>query len=563
MIKLKEIQIDTFKLLKDTAISLEGKSGIVMLQGNNLDSPQFESNSVGKSTLPDAILQGLFGKNLQGTTIEKLGNLYTKKKPSTTISLEMNGVDYTVKNDYDNNVLKVYKEGALLDFTRKKDNLQEVENILGLSFFLFSQLIYVSPSNSNLFANVSNDAQSKFIQSLLNVEFINDICKRSSADLKTYRGEVSMKIKEVNIFQKQIENLSKQIDLVPTFDRTDFTEIINSLSAEISREDDLRELTKKNYDKCKKELDTIIKSSIELKTELKHLELALKKEEDLIKSGSCITCGQATDKLQIKTDKVLIRKLKKDIEEIFEKELSKKAELKEFEESLSKIVSEISIKRNTLQGYKSEKEAQAKAEKQNEVRESLIEQRTQAITNLIECQATLTELENKVYILELISHCTSSKGFIKERIELFLQLFNSELYELGTELLGSNYKISIIKTKSAGFQLQVDDGEIILNYNSLSSGYKSRLELIIVLALNKTVELLTGISINILFLDEILSAVDSVGVESISVLLNKIKHKFSEKLIFIVSHNQTIKNVDSILTVTRQNDASKLKWDSD
>ena len=190
-----------------------------------------------------------------------------------------------------------------------------------------------------------------------------------------------MKIKEVNIFQKQIENLSKQIDLVPTFDRTDFTEIINSLSAEISREDDLRELTKKNYDKYKRELDTITKSGIELKSELKHLELALKKEEDLIKSGSCITCGQATDKLQIKTDKVLIRKLKKDIEEIFEKELSKKAELKEFEESLSKIVSEISIKRNTLQGYKSEKEAQAKAEKQNEVRESLIEQRTQAITN--------------------------------------------------------------------------------------------------------------------------------------------------------------------------------------
>ena len=117
MIKLKEIQIDTFKLLKDTAISLEGKSGIVMLQGNNLDSPQFESNSVGKSTLPDAILQGLFGKNLHGTTIEKVGELYPKQKPSTTISLEMNGVDYTVKNDYDNNVLKVYKEGALLDFT--------------------------------------------------------------------------------------------------------------------------------------------------------------------------------------------------------------------------------------------------------------------------------------------------------------------------------------------------------------------------------------------------------------------------------------------------------------
>ena len=87
--------------------------------------------------------------------------------------------------------------------------------------------------------------------------------------------------------------------------------------------------------------------------------------------------------------------------------------------------------------------------------------------------------------------------------------------------------------------------------------------LLISLALNKTVEILTGISINVLFLDEILSAVDATGVESISLLLNKIKHRFPDKLIFIVSHNQVIKNVDNTLTITRQNDASKLKWDSD
>ena len=563
MIKIKHLDINTFKLLKDTEISFEDKSGIISLEGSNLDNPLFQSNSVGKSTLPDVILQGLFGKNLANITIEKMGNLYTGQKPAVTITVERDGIDYVIKNDYENNLCKIYKDGVLLDFTRKKDVLSEMEDILGLSFFLFSQLIYVSPSTQSLFSNVSNDAQSKFIQSLLSIEFINDINKKSSADLKTYKGEVNMQVKEINLYQQQVENLSKQLDLVPTFDKTDFTELINTLSADISRQDDMRESIKKNYDKVKKELEQITKQEIELKSELKHLESALNKEEALINSGSCPTCQQSTDKLLPKTDKSLIKNLKKDIETIFEKVLAKKAELKTIEEELSKIASEISVNRSTLQQYKAGRENQTNAEKQESIRDSLMEQRTDAINLLITKQAELTELEDKVYILELISQSTSSKGYIKERVELFLALFNSELYELGKELLGTNYKISINKSKNVGFELFVDDSEITLNYSSLSSGFKSRVDLLISLALNKTVEILTGISINVLFLDEILSAVDATGVESISLLLNKIKHKFPDKLIFIVSHNQVIKNVDNTLTITRQNDASKLKWHSD
>ena len=563
MIKIKHLDINTFKLLKDTEISFEDKSGIISLEGSNLDNPLFQSNSVGKSTLPDVILQGLFGKNLANITIEKMGNLYTGQKPAVTITVERDGIDYVIKNDYENNLCKIYKDGVLLDFTRKKDVLSEMEDILGLSFFLFSQLIYVSPSTQSLFSNVSNDAQSKFIQSLLSIEFINDINKKSSADLKTYKGEVNMQIKEINMYQQQVENLSKQLDLVPTFDKTDFTELINTLSANISRQDDMREIIKKNYDKVKKELEQITKQEIELKSELKHLEIALSKELDLIAKGDCPTCGQSTSNLTTKTDKSLLKNLKKDIETIFEKVLVKKAELKTIEEELSKIASEISVNRSTLQQYKAGRENQTNAEKQESIRDSLMEQRTGAINLLITKQAELTELENKVYILELISQSTSSKGYIKERVELFLALFNSELYELGKELLGTNYKISINKSKSVGFELFVDDSEITLNYNSLSSGFRSRLDLLISLALNKTVEILTGISINVLFLDEILSAVDATGVESISLLLNKIKYKFPDKLIFIVSHNQVIKNVDNTLTITRQNDASKLKWDSD
>ena len=563
MIKIKQINIDSFKLLSNTELNLEGRAGIVSLQGINLDNPNFSGNSVGKSTLVNVILQGLFMKNIQGDSIERLSNAYTKEKPSITITLEKEGVEYTIVNNYKDGICKVYKEGVLLDFVRKKDIKDEIEEILGISYFIFSQLIYISPNNPSLFSSVSNDAQNKFIQSLLNIEFIQDINKKSSADLKSFRGEVTLKVKELNLLQQQVESLTKQINLVPVFEDIDYSEEINSMAADISRKEDYQIILKKNYDKAKKELEVENKREIEIKSEIKHLEIALSKELDLIAKGDCPTCGQSTVKLSTKTDKSLLKNLKESHTESFEKVLAKKAELRTIEDELAEVSSEITIARNTLNGLKHKKQEQIKAEKHISLKTSLEEQRTEAITNLIEAQSKLSQLEDKVYILELITQCTSSKGFIKERISLFLQLFNQELQELGKDLLGSNYLIEITKNKTLGYELTVNDGEIVLNYSSLSSGYKSRLDLVIALALNSAIKLLTGIDINILFLDEILSAVDSVGIESISKLLNKIKHRFPEKIIFVVSHNQILKEVSDTLTITRQNDASKLKWDSD
>lgn len=563
MIKIKQICIDSFKLLSNTELNLEGRAGIVSLQGINLDNPNFSGNSVGKSTLVNVILQGLFMKNIQGDSIERLSNAYTKEKPSITITLEKEGVEYTIVNNYKDGICKVYKEGVLLDFVRKKDIKDEIEEILGISYFIFSQLIYISPNNPSLFSSVSNDAQNKFIQSLLNIEFIQDINKKSSADLKSFRGEVTLKVKELNLLQQQVESLTKQINLVPVFEDIDYSEEINSMAADISRKEDYQIILKKNYDKAKKELEAENKREIEIKSEIKHLEIALSKELDLIAKGNCPTCGQSTVKLSTKTDKSLLKNLKESHTETFEKVLAKKAELRTIEDELAEVSSEITIARNTLNGLKHKKEEQVKAEKHISLKTSLEEQRTEAITNLIEAQSKLSQLEDKVYILELITQCTSSKGFIKERISLFLQLFNQELQELGKELLGSNYLIEITKNKTLGYELTVNDGEIVLNYSSLSSGYKSRLDLVIALALNSAIKLLTGIEINVLFLDEILSAVDSVGIESISKLLNKIKHRFPEKIIFVVSHNQILKEVSDTLTITRQNDASKLKWESD
>lgn len=560
MIKIQSVEIDTYKLYKNTTLDLEDRKGLISLEGKNTDNPNFSSNSVGKSTLVSAVLQGLYGKNLTSESIERVSHIYSGAKPKVTINFETKGKSYKVINDYVSNTVKTYENGNLLEFTRKKDIFNEIEDILGISHFLFSNLCYVSPTTNSLFSSSSNDSQSKFIQQLLNIEFITEINKKASADLKAMKGELNLAVKEVTMQQNLIESLQKQLELVPIMEYQDYDALINSLAADISRTEDLKIATKKSYDKIVVEKDKAVKDLIETKSELAHLEKALKKEEDLIKQGKCTACGQDTTHLEIHTDMKAIKRLRKSIEEKTVVEMKVKAELKEVEQELSTITSDMTKKQAELMNYKREQDKQNRAQSSEVIREKLVEQRNEATGALLGSQQSLQDLEKKVYILELISTCTSSKGYIKTRVQQFLTLFNIELHNLAKELLGNEYLVSIVQTKSGHYELIVNDSEIQLNYNSLSSGFKARCDIVLCLALNKAVETLTGISINLLFLDEILSSIDESGVDSVNKMLDKVKFKFPDKIIFVVSHNQKLKSSDGTLLIERADDESKFRW---
>lgn len=560
MIKIKEVQIDSYKLYKDTKLDLDNIKGLVTVEGKNNDIANFSSNSVGKTTFVSSILQGFYGKNLLGESIEKVTNLYTGDKPSVTITFEVNDIEYVVKNNYQTNELKLFKQGHLVEFTRKNDTFKEIESILGVSHFLMSHLIYISPSSKSLFSSAENTIQSKFIQQLLSLEFIGDINKKVSADLKSYRGELNLKLKELTIAQNQVDNLNKQLDLVPEIEIKDYDSEIRDYVDRIADLEEQHKSSKKLYTSDKEARDKLNTEHIELKAELRHLEKKQKEELDLIEGGQCPTCKQDTSNIEIETDINEIKKNKRFISQIEDELIVAKASVKESEESVTNLNSDIIKAKNELKRLEKDKLAQTKQQSSEEVRNKIIAQIAEAITELSEVQESLQDLEKKVYILELVAECSSPKGFVKERIALFLKLYNIELQKLARSLLGNEYKVSIVKQGSGHYSLELEDSEITLSYNSLSSGFKSRMDIILTLALNKAVETLTGISINILVLDEILSAVDESGIESIEKLLLKIQNMFGEKIIFLVSHNQYLRGSDKTLVVERDSGCSKLKW---
>ena len=556
MIKINKLIIDSYRLYEDTEIDFTQLYGVCSLLGRNDDMENFGSNSVGKSTLIDAILTSLFGKNMVGSALESNTNLYNGNKPNITLELQIGEDNFIIMNDYNINILKIYKNGVPVELVKKKDNFEFIENALGISHFLMKHLIYLSPNSSSIFSESDATAQGKFIAELLNLDFISDLNKKVSIELKALKAEIQLKVKEQEMYHTNIDTLNKQLSILPQITNTDYQPEINSLSGQKYEIEMYINSQEKVKEKVSNEFDKLKTKATELKTEKKLIEAELKKKIDLVNSGVCPTCGGDTHSIEYNADKDSLLIITQSLDEITSQGVAKKAELIEVESDIKLYKTKYEDIKAQLEDVLRKREADNANEAQRGARLILQAQLEDTLVKMINIQEELGTMEDEKYALELITQSSSAKGFIKERIELFLHLYNIELKALAKDLLGAGHLIKIIRDESNKYYLEVVDKDVTLSYSMLSSGFKARIDILLILALNKTVETLTGNSVNILILDEVLSSIDIEGIQATQDLLIKIQHMFKDKLIFVVSHNQSLR-FDNTLTIHRANNSSK------
>ena len=110
------------------------------------------------------------------------------------------------------------------------------------------------------------------------------------------------------------------------------------------------------------------------------------------------------------------------------------------------------------------------------------------------------------------------------------------------------------------FHITFYKGKIVLeseslSYQSLSSGEKKRLDISIQFALHDYVYTHCGIGFDTIFIDEILDSLDSVGVSNIIEVLNLKKSYCSLSRIFVITHNESLKDYfDSVLSIRKDSD---------
>lgn len=564
MIKIKNIKVQGYKLFEDTRIGFEGKQGLVNLLGKNLDFENFDSNSSGKSSFADIFIQIIWGKNLANTPQTEIKHKYSDTDFCGSIELEItkdNEVTHLyIKRDNQFNTLDFKVNGIKTEFRRKSDIQNEIDSELGIGLTTFKKLFYLSPTEKTLFSISQDSGQNKFIKELLNLDLIDSVYKKADKELKIYNSDLVSTQKEVKLLQSHVEGLTSQLSALPQSEVKNVENELKELTLEVQSKKREKDTLMSTLDKIKKEYREKKNIKATLSGTLSQIKKAKVKAQNLISEGNCPTCSQKVD-----SSLLGLSELNDEIESIFSNISKLEKELRNFDTQMEQIklklapidesIYNLDSKINKLNA---ENELFQKDGGLNSVKDKVQNEIVSKSEELVKLQHNLTTYEDFIYCLSLIKQCSGEKGFIKSRVELFLRLFNKRLHTLSNQLTKGDIQLRVKKDSKGNYGLYVKD-QVEHEYKALSSGLKARVDLLLNLTLRQALKDLTGVSINILIIDELIGSVDEGGKQGIESMLNEIKKEFPDTLIFVVSHGHSIR-ADHSLLITRENNSSTLSW---
>jgi DNA repair exonuclease SbcCD ATPase subunit len=600
MIILKSLKwSNCFSYGNDNSLNLE-KDLIVQLVG---------TNGTGKSSIPLLIEEALFNKNSKGIKKVDIVNRSNKDNGySISLDFSVDSREYSISVDRKSSIKVVLIcEGEDISSHTATNTFKSIENVIGMDFKTFSQLVYQSTTSSLQFLTATDTNRKKFLIELLNLDnyltlFDNfkTAHKEASNEVSEIRGGIetinswistnpikSTTKKELVEVPEAPENIISARALVQE-KLSNILEINTKININNQYKSQLSELSANELTREVKLPEGIRELNEEftsLKTIIAQANTVLRKIESL--GDSCPTCLQDIDSdktkelvdeqrntVSISTKRKsevqnLVVNLKKQLQdytkhqstiEKFEKlsslidnKLPSKTEDKlELEEQINKFTAEISEKQSEIRDISSQNNEITKF---NTELDYLVKQVKEFKLKMLSEESKLKKTNDVYANLEVLKKAFSTNGLVAYKIENLVKdledLVNQYLAELsdgrfGLEFVVNNDKLNVVIS---------DEGRDI-DILALSSGELARVNTSTLLAIRKLMNTLSKSRINVLFLDEVIGVLDDEGREKLIEVLLK-EHDLNT---FLVSHGWSHPLLTKI-NVVKNNKISRLEND--
>jgi len=559
------------------------------------------TNGTGKSSIPLIIEEALYNKNSKGIKKADIPNRYQGDGYNIKLTFTKDTDSYTVSIDRKTTVkVKLEKNGEDISSHTATNTYKTIQEIIGVDFKTFSQLVYQSTNASLQFLTATDTNRKKFLIDLLHLEGyveLFDVFKEESRKLTV---EISGAQAAVDTVQKWLsDNKLSDSTILPMLDLRINTEeeekefrhltkeIENILerNKKISKNNQLIELLgqidlqdiqnpsvteRKSYDALQEEVGNftqIAAGSKRLLTKLNQL------------GDTCPTCEQSVDATFVEelkkeeTDKISvsereignieaeIKSIKRDNNEFTRlqtletdwKEIYRSVDRNlptslldknELESRLESVRTELLQRKEQLESTAKENEKRTK----HNTRIQVIQEQTDSfLKQSEELQEVLEKQQGLASNLDVLKKAFSTNGLLAYKIENLVkeleEMANTYLAELSDgrftlEFVVSNDKLNVQVT---------DDGKIV-DILALSSGELARVNTATLIAIRKLMSSISKSKLNILFLDEVIAVLDDTGREKLVEVL------IEEDLnTYIVSHGWTHPLLDKIEVVKEEN----------
>ncbi len=565
------------------------------------------TNGMGKSSIPLIIEEALYNKNSKGIKKADIPNRYMSNGYTIWLIFEKDGNEYIVDVKRSSSIkVKLTKNGEDISSHTATNTYKTIQEIIGIDFKTFSQLVYQSTNASLQFLTATDTNRKKFLIDLLHLDDYVQLFEVFKEAARTASNKMIEVTSEIATVEKWLStNKLESTDILPMLDleiNTDKEEKeFRSLSIELENisEKNKKILRNNQYKEMLAGISLDEVNSIaatekispdEFQKELGQLEAGIKASERMLQKlerldDVCPTCEQKvdadfkeslineekktisfiTEKIDGNTKKIAeIRrnntqfdrksKLQKDWEDLYRSIDTNLPtailDKEQLEDRLASLQNELHAAKKEISRIAMENEKRTR----ENTRIEIIEAQTDGfIKKLNKASETLKEVTELDANLETLKKAFSTNGLLAYKIENLVkeleELTNTYLAELSDgrftlEFIVSNDKLNV----------QITDNESIVDILALSSGELARVNTATLIAIRKLMSSISKSRINILFLDEVINVLDESGREKlVEVLLQE------DLNTYVVSHGWTHPLLHKI-EVVKQGNVSGLEW---
>lgn len=562
MIELKSITLKNFLSHKDTYIDFTTYSGLSMIEGRTEDG-HYSSNGSGKSTIFEGVYYALTGKTIRGLTADAVVNSVAKRDTVVSLKFHANESSYEVVRTRKHSklpALALYRDQQDISCRTPTQTQSRIDELVGIAPDILSGVMILGEGMSSRFTSLSDPSKKSLLESTMilshSIDELRDTAKSRLdtilLDKRSTQGSISSD-----------ESLLQYYDGMEVSDEGTIGALLESVTSRI-------ELLEGSYDSSMEESKNLSKklsvlkearsNILGLKSQLSRVSSSMQaidaKIADLESQESpvCPTCGQRLQTLEkvvstLSSERHDIHQQLVDLNsqlERFPPEETVVNKLEEIQSQSDKVERSLKEIRQTISDRMSEKVNYEYKIKAFHERGEVVSRLTSELQVLNEKMTSLSKDEE--VLTYLVKTVFSSTGVISDilrdvvdYIDQRLQVYNDLLQDKVFHITFSKGKI-VLESES-------------LSYQSLSSGEKKRLDISIQFALHDYVYTHCGIGFDTIFIDEILDSLDSVGVSNIIEVLNLKKSYCSLSRIFVITHNESLKDYfDSVLSIRKDSD---------
>ena len=536
-------------------------SGNELQLNDNTVTQILGTNGMGKSSIPLIIEEALYNKNSKGIKKADIPNRYVNNGYNIYLSFTKDEDRYEITVNRKTNIkVKLEKNGTDISSHTATNTYKTLQEVLGVDFKTFSQLVYQNTNASLQFLTATDANRKKFLIDLLHLEGyveLFEVFKGASKEVSSRSSTISGKLATVEKWLK--DNKLSDTFILPMLDlQIDTSEDEKALSSLMVEIENISEKNKKittnnQYKRLLDQIDVmaIQKSKVtnyesydDLQEELGSLQAAatgaqrtLTKLEKL--KEVCPTCKQPIDvsaekamlageRGNLLTAQEKINEIKPRIIQIKENnaEFERNAKgqrdwedlLRSFDRTLpTSILDQEQLEDSLLLVQDRLREAKkqlAENGAENERRTKLNtriqviqEQTAEFVEQQEEYDGKLLGNQKLESELDVLKKAFSTNGLLAYKIENLVGELEELANEYLAELSDGRFTLEFVVSNDK-LNVEITDNGNVVDILALSSGELARVNTATLIAIRKLMSSISKSKINILFLDEVTNVLD-------------------------------------------------------